>query len=450
MLESKNSDIIHYQKINIFGDAGVGKSSLISHMEKYNDDNFKIKDKDLGNLSLNSNNEQLLIEQIKRVKIPINENKNLYLNLYETNLDNYDDIKINLDTLLLQTECIIIIWDCSKYETFDNIPNFYETINKGMQENKFRKVPIFIIENKKDLNIKSSQDILELNKIKDSIEKIKKENNNIVFREISLLEKDDFFDLILDINRNLNNQKEKIINNNDVVNLVKFKEKPIPFKYDNKNDNILIKCNFLGASNTGKTTFIKYIQGESNKNYVSTIGIESIFFKASINKENVYIQITDTCGQERFRSIAKSQLNNVDAILLFYDITNRESFESLDYWFETINNSVDLKDISLILVANKIDEIEKRKISKKEGLDIAEKNKFKYFECSSLNGLNVYEILNELILEGYYKNHEKRLNQVNLIQSMESASNHFNNNEKNIIIEERKEESKSICYLCNI
>ena len=217
-------------------------------------------------------------------------------------------------------------------------------------------------------------------------------------------------------------QKEKNINNNDAVNLVKFKEKPISFSINNKNDNILIKYNFLGASNVGKTTFIKSIKGEPNKNYVPTIGIESLFFKANINKENAYIQITDTCGQERFRSIAKSQLNNVDAILLFYDITNRESFESLDYWFETINNSIDLKEISLILVANKIDENEKRKVSKKEGLELAEKKGIKYYECSSLNGLNVYEILNELIFEGYYTNYEKRHKQANISQSLESVS----------------------------
>ena len=442
--DQKNSDFIHYQKINIFGEVGVGKSSLISHMENFDNDNFKIQKDDLlkSNISLDSNNEQSLIEQIKRVKISLNYSKNLFLNLYETNLDNYNEIKTNLDTLLLQTECIIIIWDSSKYETFDNIPTFYETIKEGMKKKKFRQAPIFIIENKKDLNVKSSQDFLEKNKIKDSIEKIKKENNNIVFREISLLDKNDFFDLILDINRNIINQKESIINNDDVVNIVKFKEKPIPFSNYNKNDNILIKCIFLGASNVGKTTFIKYIQGEKNKNHISTLETESLLFKAYINKENAYIQITDTCGQERYNSITKSQLNNLDAILLFYDITNRESFDRLDYWFETINNLVDLKDISLILVANKIDENKKRKVSKRDGLKIAEINKFKYFECSSLKGLNVYEILNELILDGYYKNYEKTHNQNNLSQSLESFSSQKNKIDEEIKKAEKKKEKK--------
>ena len=444
----QDSDIIHYQKINIFGDSDVGKSSLISLMEKYNDDNFKIEENEnpKNNNNFVLNNEQSLIEQIKRVQISINETKDSFFNFYETNLDNYDDIKNNLEILLLQTEGIIIMWDSSKYKTFNNIENFLSIIQKGMQENKFRKVPIFVIENKKDLNANSSQDIEEKNKIKDSIEKIQKgkENSNIEFKEISLLNKDDFLELIIDINRNLNTHKENIINDNDVVNLVKFKVKPIPFS-NNKNDIILIKCNFLGASNTGKTTFIKYIQGKENKTYISTVGIESLYFKANINKENAYIQITDTCGQERFHSITKNQLKNVDAILLFYDITNRESFKSLDYWFETINNSVDLKEIACILVANKIDESKNRNVSRKEGLDIAEQKRFKYYECSSLNGLNVYEILNELILEGYYKNCEKRNNQVDLNQSLERSNSHISFNDHNYLKEEKKEGDGCFC-----
>ena len=238
----KESDIIHYHKINIFGEEGVGKSTLISHMEYYEDDNFKIQENNSckSHISLDSNYTESLIKQIKRVKIHINADYDLFLNLYETNLDNYDYIIENLDTLLLQTEYIIIMWDSSNFQTFDNIPNFYETIIKGMQDNKFRKAPIFIIENKKDLSAKSNKDDLEKNEIKYSIEKIKKSNNNIVFRELSLLEKNDFMDLILDINRNLINQKEKYINNNDVVNLVKFNEKPIEFPDKNKNDFIFL------------------------------------------------------------------------------------------------------------------------------------------------------------------------------------------------------------------
>ena len=197
-------------------------------------------------------------------------------------------------------------------------------------------------------------------------------------------------------------------------------------KINYKNDNIIIRSIFLGNSCVGKTSFIKYIKGEQSKNYISTIGMDSLFLQVCINKENAYMQIFDTCGQERYRSISKNHLKNVDAILLFYDVTDRESFESLNYWINTINDSIDLKKVSLILVANKIDENGKRNISKNEGLKMADNYGIKYFECCCLNGLNIYEILNELILEGYCKNCET---QVNVGQSL----NDMNIKEENII-----------------
>ena len=96
--ENENSEIRHFQKINIFGDSGVGKTSLISLMENYDDDNFKIAQNNLGEsqMSIQSNiNSYSLVEQIKKIVLPINRENNLYFyyNIYETNLDRYNNIK---------------------------------------------------------------------------------------------------------------------------------------------------------------------------------------------------------------------------------------------------------------------------------------------------------------------------------------------------------------------
>ena len=90
---------------------------------------------------------------------------------------------MNLDTLLLQTECIIIMWDKSRPETFDNIPNLISTIIEGIKEYKFRDVPIFLIQNKIDLNDLSNSQIIEFKYNKESIEKIKNENKNIIYKK---------------------------------------------------------------------------------------------------------------------------------------------------------------------------------------------------------------------------------------------------------------------------
>ena len=432
----KNSEIKHYQKINILGDTGVGKTSLISLIENYNDDNFSIVNNNLSqsHRSIESyNNSSSLVEQIKRVEISINENKNLYFNLYETNLDNYDYIKMNLDTLLLQTECIIIMWDISKPDTFGNIPNLISTIFEGIKENKFRDVPIFLIQNKKDLWLTNSL-LIEFNDNIDSIEKMKKENKNIIFKDISLLEKDNFYDLILDINRNMDIYKENQINKNDVVYLVKFNDKPNKLKINNdkdKDNNILLKFILLGYSCVGKSTFFKYFLGQRNKNSIATIGNDLMTINAEINKEKVNIQLFDTAGQERYKSLSKNYIKNADGILLLFDVTNKDSFESLDQWIFEINETEN--NIGIILIGNKIDDTENRVISKKEAKERANKYNIKYFECCCINGLNLYEVLKEIFLVGYNKYYENNKEM--------KTNNSIKLEEKN----QQKEKNKKCC-----
>ena len=403
-IENKNIIFEHYKKINIFGESDVGKSSLISLMENYDNDNFVIKGEDIyrSNISLGSyNGDEQIVEQVTKIKIPINDN-NLFLNVYETNLDNYDSIKINLDILLLQTECIIIMWDGSKYETFDNISNFYSTIIKGMQDNKFRKAPIFLISNKSDLKAKLSISSDSGKNIEETIKKIKKENKNIVFKEISLLGKDDFPDLILDIYRNISNsEKEKQINYDDPVQLVKFKHynKKGNEIYDTNNE---IKCVLLGYTCVGKTTFFNYIFDDKTKqNYVSTLGKDSSVLLAEVNKEIFYYKMEDTAGQERYLSLTKNYMRDAFGILLFFDVTKKESFNIIDSLFSEIKNT--REQCEIILVANKIDSNKDRVITKKQGLEKANQYGIKYYECSCLSGLNVNEILNEIILASYKK-----------------------------------------------
>ena len=212
-INNKNSALLHYKKINIFGDSKVGKSSLISLMKNYSNDNFQIESniENYSDLSLDLN--YSLVEQIKKIKITLKEEDGVYLycSIYETNLDRYNTIKLNLDTLLLQTECIIIMFDNSRTETFDNIPNLISTIKSRIKENYFREVPIILVQNKIDLK---TEDVREsFVEVNESVKKILEENKDIIYREISLLNKNEFFELVLDIQRNINKENERFKDN---------------------------------------------------------------------------------------------------------------------------------------------------------------------------------------------------------------------------------------------
>ena len=226
---NKQSDkVIHYQKIIIFGEKGVGKANFINYMENFDKDNEINENirKDSSNLEESSdNNNNSLVEQIKKISFNINDDRKVYYYIYEVNIDTFDYIKINLDTLLVQTECVIMMYN--NKDSFENLPNLIETIESLIAQNRYKNFPIFVVQNKvktdfnNNNNPSNQEEEREQKEIDNIMKDIKKENLNIIHQKISILDKDDYANLILEIDRKLFNPDNK--NNNDIVNLVKFK-----------------------------------------------------------------------------------------------------------------------------------------------------------------------------------------------------------------------------------
>jgi Ras-related protein Rab-27A len=118
-----------------------------------------------------------------------------------------------------------------------------------------------------------------------------------------------------------------------------------------------------------------------------------------VNKEKIVIHFLDKKGQEIDQN--DEVYKNAYGFLLFFDVTNRESFNEIDSHFSKIENYNDSKEI--ILLGNKIDNNDKRIVKKQEAKDKADQFGIKYFEISCLNGINVIEVLNEIILMSYKK-----------------------------------------------
>lgn len=108
-------------------------------------------------------------------------------------------------------------------------------------------------------------------------------------------------------------------------------------------------------------------------------------------------QIMDTGGQEKYNSINESYYKNADAILLVYDITNKESFDTIkNYYCEKINELCK-KNIPIILLGNKTDIKEKREVEEAEGIALSISNNYKFKETSCLKNENVADAFETLI-----------------------------------------------------
>ena len=111
----------------------------------------------------------------------------------------------------------------------------------------------------------------------------------------------------------------------------------------------------VGESCVGKTSLLyKYSQGFFTQEHLATVGIEFFTKEEEINGRKIRVKIWDTAGQELYKSITKNFYRNSDGVIIVYDVTDRESFEKVQEWVQSISENTDTeKNIQKVLVANK-------------------------------------------------------------------------------------------------
>ena len=165
-----------------------------------------------------------------------------------------------------------------------------------------------------------------------------------------------------------------------------------------------IKIGLLGDSMVGKSTIVtKFINLDYTENLLATIGSDKYDTKFKLeNGKTIKLIIWDTAGQERFRSMALQALKAVHGIILVFDLTNKESFDNINNWLETIKES--LNNPNLILFGNKADEDQKKwQITREEAERFAEKLNMKYFETSGYKKIGLQEGFSSIVNDIYNK-----------------------------------------------
>lgn len=109
----------------------------------------------------------------------------------------------------------------------------------------------------------------------------------------------------------------------------------------------------------------------------------------------IILNLWDTAGQERFKSLIPSYIKDSAVAIVCYDVTNKESFVSVDRWIEDAK-AIREDEVLLLLVGNKADMELSRQVTYDEGKEYAEKMNFLFFETSAKTGANVKTLFNEL------------------------------------------------------
>lgn len=162
------------------------------------------------------------------------------------------------------------------------------------------------------------------------------------------------------------------------------------------------KVVILGDTAVGKTSIaLRYLENKFIDSHIVTLGAQFQQPKITLKNGNILkLNLWDTAGEEKFRSMLPMYYKSARGAILTYDIGNKQSFNSVHYWIEALNEHVKAENTVLLLVGNKSDlPPENRQVDSKVAAKLAEENNMIFIEVSAKNGDGVNELFTSLAEE---------------------------------------------------
>ncbi|XP_071790024.1 ras-related protein Rab-3A-like [Asterias amurensis] len=163
-----------------------------------------------------------------------------------------------------------------------------------------------------------------------------------------------------------------------------------------------IRIALIGDAGIGKTSLLlRYV--DEGTGLRSTNPDHSVDVKTKVITRNgrwIKLDIQDTAGMERYRSLTKSHYNTITGALLLFDLTNEKSFQNVLYWYEDLNKYASAPQA--VLVGTRCHKKEDCEVSEESIKRLAEHLDIQYVETSSEKNMNVdtcFESLVDKIVE---------------------------------------------------
>ncbi|MEA2070579.1 MAG: Rab family GTPase [Asgard group archaeon] len=158
----------------------------------------------------------------------------------------------------------------------------------------------------------------------------------------------------------------------------------------------LYKIIVVGAGKVGKTSLtIRFAEDRFRESYLPTLGVDFLTKNVKVKNTNIKLQLWDTGGQEFVMALLPFYFSGAHGGVLVYDITNRNSFNSLDYWLKQIRQNAG--EIPVVLAGNKIDLVDQRKVATEEAQQYANERDLIYLETSAKTGVSVPDLFENLV-----------------------------------------------------
>ena len=244
-----------------------------------------------------------------------------------------------------------------------------------------------------------------------------------------------------------------------------------------------IKIILIGDSNVGKSSIFHFLNDNQYNNYHrKSLGLKHYNYFIKINNVIIRMQIWDTVGEEKFDSITLNYYKNTDVSIFIYAINDLNSFNKIENWNnqlsneEVIDNNNDneqkninennndtekitsnKKKLIKVLLGNKKDLEDERKVTYEEGEKLAKEKNFYIFKEISCNSeieengenknideiIDLFDDIGKKVYKDFIKNDRGRLNSSSYCYQATNSILYSNENND-------KKMENSICCCCSV
>lgn len=173
-------------------------------------------------------------------------------------------------------------------------------------------------------------------------------------------------------------------------------------KRQGKHHDYLFKLVLIGDYDVGKQELIKrFVDGYFQGKYVTNVAVDLRVKTIEVEGKKIKLQLWDTVGNDRFRSLTSAYFRGAHGVLLVYDVGNAKSFGSAVEWHRQVDEDGS-PSVSKIMVANRCHQ-ETREVSEVAGEELAKELGYKFFEVSAETGQNVTDLFCTVATDIYHR-----------------------------------------------
>ena len=183
-----------------------------------------------------------------------------------------------------------------------------------------------------------------------------------------------------------------------------------------------IKIVLIGNSGVGKTCISqRYISNSYSSQEGSTVGASYFQKILQYNGKAIQLDIWDTAGQEKYRSMSRMFYKDAYIVLLIYDITDKQSFKDIkNVWIDELKRSGE-KHTVLAIVGNKSDRYLEEQVNEDDARKYADEIGAIYGLVSAKTGDCINQLFDNVVEKYFNPDFVARINIERKIQGKDDS-----------------------------